>query len=168
MIKLVRRQLASETVVYDLKICLRDLRCLFDPHIRQFAPLESNGFQFLSLLFIVHAPEDDLIPVRSKSKRQWTLFDIPVSIHLVTKYPISCARQFRIGTVPVRDIRFPDTDQVPALILHQAQEIILGRINTLPGTGRSFHHDIPLLTPVHFTEARIGFYRDVHPVSSSP
>ena len=135
LIKLVRRQLAPETVIYDLKICLRDLRCLFDPHICQLAALESNGFQFLSLLFIVHAPEDDLVPVWSKSKRQWTLFDIPVSVHLITKHPISRARQLRIGAVPVRDIGLSDTDQISSLVLHQAQEIILRGINTLSGTG---------------------------------
>ena len=104
LIKLSRRKFPSETVVYNFKISLRDLRCLFDPHVRQLAALKGNRFQLLALLFIVHAPEYDLVPVMPASKRQRALLDIPVSVCLIAEHPISCACQLRIGAVTVRDI----------------------------------------------------------------
>ena len=63
LVKLSFRKLTSQTVIYDLQICLRQLRCFLTPYICQFSTLKCDGFQFFTLFLIIHATKNDLIAV---------------------------------------------------------------------------------------------------------
>ena len=81
--------------------------------------------------FIIHAPEYDFVSVGFARQLQGRHIDLPISFGLVSKHAINSAGQLCKGAVTVRDVRFADADQVPALILHKAQDVVLGRVNAL-------------------------------------
>ena len=135
LVELPLRQRATKAVVDDLKILLGDLRSFFDPDVRQLPSLEGDGLQLLPLALIVDAPEDDLIPVDQAFQGQRRGVDLPVAPVAVTEHPVDRAGQLRIGAVAVGDVRLADAHQVPARILHQPQDIMLGSVHALARAG---------------------------------
>lgn len=135
LVKLAGRQFATQTVIYDFNIGLGQFRCFLAPDISQLAFLEGDRFQLFTLLVIVHAPEDDLIAVGPASELQRGHVYLPVPFCLIAKHTVNSAGQLCKCAVPVCNIGFPDADQVPALILHQTQDVVLGRVNGFSRTS---------------------------------
>ena len=166
LIELTRRQLSTQTVINDFHICLCQFGCFLTPHIRQLAFLEGDGLQLFTLLFIVHATEDDFIAVDLACQLQWALCYLPIQFSLIPEHAINSAGQFCKGAVTVCDVGLADADQVAAFVRHQPQNIVLGSVHALSGTGTALHNDVSFIASVNFLEAWIGLHFDFH--SSSP
>lgn len=93
LIKLSGRQLAAQTVIYDLNVCLCQLGCFLAPYVRQLAALEGDGLQLFALLVIVHAPEDDLVAVGFTGELQRGHIDLPIPFCLIAKHTVNSAGQ---------------------------------------------------------------------------
>lgn len=135
LVKLTGRQLTTQTVIYDFNIGLGQFRCFLTPDIRQLAFLEGDRFQLFTLFVIVHAPEDDLIAVSPASELQRGHIYLPIPFRFIPKHTVNSTGQLCKGAVPVCNIGFPDANQVPALILHQTQDVVLGRVNGFSRTS---------------------------------
>ena len=68
LIKLIWWKLATQTVIDNFQICLREFCSFFQPYISKLAFGECNRFQLLTLSIIIHSPEYDLVAIVSACK----------------------------------------------------------------------------------------------------
>ena len=118
LIKLSFRKLTTQTIINDLQVCLRQLRCFLTPYICQFSTLKCDRFQFFTLFLIIHATKNNLIPICPAGQFQRWHVNLPVPVNLIPKHPIHSTSQLSKRAVTIRNIRFSNTDQIPAFIFH--------------------------------------------------